>query len=295
MAARELTRSAIQEDLPTIERASRKETVLWTKTAIADILERLHASNSPPTENQVPTEPSSSEISEDYVRDLHAQAVRETTSLILHELQPLIGRLAKSLSDELPDFQSSRSRTSLDKLRTMMEIIAELRSASTAPTFQQFDLEELIQSVCKEESAAGSPVDIQFAGTRPFVIVSDPARIRLALANGLRNAVEATLANSADGAPEPVVITWSSRPEEVWIAILDSGPGLRVDPSRVFSIGTTTKRGHFGMGLPLAQQAISSIGGDLALTNRPPRGAKLELRWPKYRASQTALNASPRP
>jgi len=290
MAARELTRSALKADLPIIERAFRKETVLWTKTAISDILDRLRKSDSEKAEITDQNQGTPIDIPDAFVRDLHAQAVRETTSLILHEVQPLFGRLAKSVRDEVRDFPNSRSRQRIERLIKMLAIIAEIRSASTAPTFQQFDLEELVRTVC-EDVAAGSPIQIQLAGRKPFVIVSDPGRIRLAFENGLRNAVEATAAASTEVIGEPVVVTWGSRPEEIWLAILDGGNGIPVESSRMFRIGTTTKKDHFGMGLPLAQQAIMSIGGDLSLTNRLPQGAKLELHWPIYQANQTAPKA----
>jgi len=82
---------------------------------------------------------------------------------------------------------------------------------------------------------------------------------------------------------EPVAINWGSTDDEYWIAILDSGTGLKGNTQRMFDFGTSTKVKHFGVGLPTARQAMASLGGVTNLSSREPVGARFELRWPRMR------------
>ena len=284
-AARQLLSSAVSEDWPTIEQAARKETVLWIKTAIADIQKRLTPG---PHEEIASTDSAQTErelLNDEYVQDLQVHAVREATELILHEIQPIAAMIGLANRNEITNYENSDSKRHFDTLNQLMTVIAELRATTTRPRFQEFDLEELIGRVCREESQA-TKIKVQLAGSRLSVIVSDPGRLSLALRNGIRNAIEATTRADASPPYEPVVVAWGSRPSEYWIAIMDGGKGLRSNTLRMFDIGSTTKAHHFGMGLPLTRRAIESLGGDVTLSKREPYGAKLEFRWPRFNAEE---------
>ena len=94
------------------------------------------------------------------------------------------------------------------------------------------------------------------------MILSSRNLVHLILANAVRNALEATTGLPAE---EPIVVNWDSTDAEYWVAILDRGRGLPQTMHRVFEIGSTTKKGHLGMGLALAKQAALSLGGRIYL------------------------------
>jgi signal transduction histidine kinase len=129
----------------------------------------------------------------------------------------------------------------------------------------------------------GSLVTVQFAGKGPFLVEGDRTRLWIAIKNGLNNAVEATERVDPPEIRSPVVVNWNKTDVDYWVSILDEGIGLRSNVERIFDIGTTTKKDHFGMGLPMARQALMSMGGDIHLTPRDKVGVKFELRWPRLR------------
>jgi len=287
LAARHLLRSAQQEDLSRIEQALARENVLWTKTALQDVVERLRSAHAPqPTEEAQTSLPAmnavANVVSDEYLSDLHANAIRETTSLLLHEIEPVLGVLSVYANKEVSGYESSKSRIQIDRLNDLLSTIAELRRVSMAPSMQEVELGSLINEVCNAETA-GKAVQVHLAGPTPFGIIGDRARIWVAVTNGLRNAIESTL-SLPNEIQQPIVVNWQQTPDEYWIAILDNGLGLRSNPKRVFDIGSTTKVSHLGMGLPTAQQALATLGGNITLMARESGGAKFEMRWPRYNA-----------
>ena len=109
--------------------------------------------------------------------------------------------------------------------------------------------------------------------------------MKLIVANGLRNAIEAT-ESVADSAKlsNRIVISWGETDRDYWIAIVDWGPGLPLGIDRMFDIGSTTQRGHLGMGLAIAERAALSLTGKVTLTPREDKGARYEFRWPRRTA-----------
>ena len=111
-----------------------------------------------------------------------------------------------------------------------------------------------------------------------MLITSDPDVLRLAIVNGLRNAVEAVGGLSG---PEPhsVVVTWGQTDVDYWVAVRDRGPGLVGPEESAFGIGKTTKRGHRGFGLAIARKAIETLDGACTLQPADGGGARFEVRW----------------
>jgi signal transduction histidine kinase len=107
----------------------------------------------------------------------------------------------------------------------------------------------------------------------------------MALENGLRNAVEATAGHHDDTGLPSVVVTWGTTDRDFYVSVLDRGVGLPGGVHRVFDIGSTTKRGHLGMGLALAKQAVRTLGGRVALRPRKDGGVGYEFRWPRPRGN----------
>jgi C4-dicarboxylate-specific signal transduction histidine kinase len=118
-----------------------------------------------------------------------------------------------------------------------------------------------------------------FEGPEPIVVSADPALLGLALGNGLRNALEAIRSLEGEVPAHPLVVSWGTTDVDAWVAILDKGPGLSGDVNSTFGSARTTKPGHRGLGLHIAQQAISSMEGTLRLTNSLGGGARFEIRW----------------
>jgi signal transduction histidine kinase len=167
----------------------------------------------------------------------------------------------------------------LDRLDELLAAFSRLRRAASAPKTEEFSLDELVQR-CIQETAVPEGVHIQKAGQQPCVVDGDISLISLCLNNGLRNAVEATLATQGDLKALPITVAWGQTDIDCWISIVDLGIGFKGNLQRAVEMGKTTKPGHLGMGLAIANQALTSMAGKLTLVPNQ-RGVRFEMRWPK--------------
>jgi nitrogen fixation/metabolism regulation signal transduction histidine kinase len=210
-------------------------------------------------------------------------SVNETTKLIVHEIAPILGALRLYAREEVPNFDGSRTRIQVERLHQLLRALDGLSHAAVAPTIQEFDLAGLVTEVAVAE-AEGQHVKVDLTGAAPLVVFGDPSLVRIALGNGIRNAVEAVQGTEAKTGASPVVVTWGDTDRDVWVAVLDLGTGPPIAVERAFEIGITTKQDHLGMGLATARQAIRSMSGTVSLLLRSETGgARFEIRWPKPR------------
>jgi signal transduction histidine kinase len=283
LAARFLARHASSDDVDLIDRALRKENVSWVQNALRVALRRGTGQLDSDRSTIAESAEESSSIPDQQVGDIYANALQETTSLLLHEIEPLVGTARLYAQREVPSFEQSKTKKQLDLLDSLLAAISDLRTATKPGKPAEIELWSLVHDVCEQEYQ-GHNIEVQLAGPSPFAVVADRGRLWLALRNGLRNAIEAT--ETIDGQNRyPIVINWNRTDQDFWVSIIDQGIGLRANLDRIFDIGTSSKREHLGMGLPAARQAMLSIGGSIAVTPREQAGVKFEIRWPRYTTS----------
>jgi len=272
--ARYFAGNASASDERVLSECLRREEVSWTRNALQQGLRR--ASGEIEKDIELPT--STNATYEDWREEIKASAIEETTKLLLHEIEPIIGTMRFHAERELPT-ESCETLRQIDRLDRLLEAIATLSQAAAAPRIVSFDLHELIDLRCEEEAVPA--VVIGFAGRQPMVIESDPGLISIALVNGLKNAIEATVDPQITGSKsQPITVTWGDSDRDIWISIADRGAGFLPGIERVWDIGSTTKKDHFGMGLSLARRAMRSLGGDVKLAPREDGGVRFEMRWP---------------
>lgn len=127
---------------------------------------------------------------------------------------------------------------------------------------------------------------------QPVIVDCDAGMMRQALTNLLKNAGEA-VEEASETAPEGwaarVTVTLEAEPEAVCIRIIDNGPGLPADRSRLFEPYVTLKSTGTGLGLPIVKKIVEEHGGSLSLTDAPEgpddkgTGAMAEIRLPRER------------
>ncbi|MEW6160248.1 MAG: HAMP domain-containing sensor histidine kinase [Verrucomicrobiota bacterium] len=270
-AARFLARQGQEDDVPAIQTALTSESNRWAKSAMTKAIAVLR--NQPaPVAAQIGAEGED----ERSIEQIYADAVEETTQRLVHEIRPIVGRLDVYASREVPNYDSTKTKAEWTRLQELLTAIDKLGQAASAPVYKEFDLAELLERIISSETDT-LQCKIQVAGNKPFVMIGAADLIQLVVANAIRNALEAM---EGVAPPEPVVVNWGATDRDYWIAVLDRGRGLPSGFSKVFEIGTTTKKGHLGMGLALARQAALTLNGSILLSPRDPSGAKFEFRWP---------------
>ncbi|WP_172317119.1 sensor histidine kinase [Paraburkholderia solitsugae] len=166
--------------------------------------------------------------------------------------------------------------------------IEDLQSATKATSQEQFDLAAFVDETVDAEQL-DQAVEVLAVGTRPLLVYGVPRLLKLALRNGLRNAVDAskeaqTIAKSRTLDTEHpnipgVVISWGVTDIDCWISVIDSGIGLPNTDTLWFELGTSTKPRHSGFGLAIAKQAMETMDGTIGLEPSSGGGAKFSLTW----------------
>jgi signal transduction histidine kinase len=274
-AARYFADHAGKDHEAELRKALSGETVLWIRTALKRAISRISPADpeadlvSPATQEDLP---------QAFVAQLRTEAIETTAGQLIHEIEPILGTLRLAAEREVPNFEQSDTRQNLDRFDDLIAALSRLRRAAAAPKIEEFALDALVETAVGEVPIPDGLI-VHRRGPHPFVVEGDASLIKLCLSNGLRNAIEATVA-TGDLAARPITITWNGTDVDNWIAIVDNGIGFKGNLKRAFDIGTTTKAGHFGMGLAIADQAMSSLSGTLNLVPSD-RGIRFEMRWPK--------------
>lgn len=196
---------------------------------------------------------------------------------ISHELRSPLARLklAVRLARTAPDRDAA-----LDRIERDVDRIAAL----TGELVETARLEGEVQALQRETMALGQligeavedcymapPHDIRCAVAPDGAIVCDPALLRRAVENVLRNAIR-------HAPPDrPVEITAQCRAGEARIAIRDHGPGVPDDAlERIFAPfyrvdeARDAASGGLGLGLAIARSAVERHGGTITARNAHP-------------------------
>ncbi len=149
------------------------------------------------------------------------------------------------------------------------------------PRRQDVALPALLGDVLRLQGTALPPgvrIETSFDPDLPPV-PADPALLTQAVANVLRNAIEAM--------PDGGTVTVRTRPvvtalrTYAAIEVADAGPGVPPnDLERIFQPFYTTKSKGTGLGLAIARRIAEAHGGEIAVANVRPRGCKFTFLLP---------------
>ncbi len=115
---------------------------------------------------------------------------------------------------------------------------------------------------------------VRFDGDGKMAIRADRELISLALANILRNALEA-------GAAGEITVHIERARKRVRLAVRDTGPGIPPDRlERIFEPFFSTKAGGMGVGLYLAARIIEAHGGKIEVRSREGEGTEFIMHVP---------------
>ncbi|MBC7577645.1 HAMP domain-containing histidine kinase [Tardiphaga sp. vice154] len=275
-AARILGDVGRRGDLPRLHKAQREETVTYVNYALQETIRRLAHEQAP--------EPSTDKadiVSDDVRKQIYGKAMEWITGFLLHEISSPIGLVRLAAKRELGEsWDGSGTQRHLESVARVFDAIERLKNAASVPRPQEFDLSALVDELLDVYSPEVREW-ISTIGSRPFVIKSDPSLVRMVVVNGIRNAVEAQQAASAQPNPHDLTISWGDTDVDYWLAVVDHGGGIKGPIETAFEIGNSTKRNHIGFGLAIARQAVETMIGSLSLAPAKHGGALYTARWRK--------------
>jgi len=130
-----------------------------------------------------------------------------------------------------------------------------------------------------EQEAAQTEVRMVREIERPLRVRADPNLVRHALANLLKNAIDATSQRPEEGTI--ALKAWKEN-QEVRITVKDNGPGIpAAEVNRVFEPFFSTKKSGTGLGLTLVQQIVNEHGGSIGCTSTQGEGTMFKLSIPE--------------
>jgi signal transduction histidine kinase len=275
-AARFFAAHATAAEEQALREAAARETVTWIKSALRRAVARVS-----PTAQRADSLASvdTDELPKGFAAQIFAEALETTTAQLLHEVEPILGSLRLSAESEISNFAQSNTKQNLDRLDEFLSALGRLRRAASAPKIDEFALDEAVGR-CIDELVRPEGLRLLRAGPTPCVVDGDSSLVSLSISNGLRNAVEASVAANAPLEDVPITVSWGATDIDYWFSIVDQGIGFKGVIQKAFDIGSTTKEGHLGMGLAIVQQSMESLGGRVTLVPNE-RGVRFELRWPK--------------
>jgi len=112
------------------------------------------------------------------------------------------------------------------------------------------------------------------------LVTADRVQLQQVILNLIVNAIDA-MSGVGDRPRELVVSSGLSDPDDVFVEVRDSGPGL--DPgnlNRLFDSFYTTKPDGMGMGLSISRSIVEAHDGRLWATPNEPHGAVFRFTLP---------------
>ena len=211
---------------------------------------------------------------------------RRFVSDVSHELRtPLTALLAEAsiieagLDGLSPDARRAgellvadvrRLRVLVDDLMELSRFDAKAEQAELEPT----DLGQAVRSIV----AARLPSAAIQVPVEPVVVAADVRRLDRIVGNLLDNARQ--------HAPDaPVEVTVGATAREALVTVADRGPGVPLDAlahlfDRFYKADASRHAGSSGLGLAIAGEHATLLGGALRAANRPGGGLEVTLRLP---------------
>ncbi|MCM3873906.1 MAG: PAS domain S-box protein [Pyrinomonadaceae bacterium] len=220
--------------------------------------------------------------------------VGEMTASIAHEVnQPIAaavtnaGACLRWLAAQPPDME--KARLALDRIvrdgSRASEVIRRVRALvkKVPPRADLFDINDAVLEVIAmaQSELQKLPVDLRTRLSSDVPLVTaDRVQLQQVILNLIVNAIDA-MSGVGDGSRELVVGSGRSDPDDVFVEVRDSGPGL--DPAslnRLFDSFYSTKPDGMGMGLSISRSIVEAHGGRLWAMPNEPHGAVFRFTLP---------------
>jgi|GEM_PF-494956 len=225
------------------------------------------------------------EMKEREVRTGQLAAIGEMAARVAHEIRnPLVNigllarQIVKSLSPE--DSRYQNAGTIVGEVMRLERILTDVVDFSkpATPNKLPIDLDAIVDQVTDFVKPQLSERHIQLErlqeGPLPQ-IAADPAQIKQALLNIVKNAMEAV---NRDGR---ITIATRADADMVTVDVIDTGPGIMdYVVENMYNLFYTTKQGGSGLGLAITRKIIEDHRGLLSVKSLPGEGTSFSVRLP---------------
>ena len=144
---------------------------------------------------------------------------------------------------------------------------------------------ETIELLRPEIENRGLSIEEKLARQLPTAAL-DPAQIKQALVNLIKNAMQATTKGGV------LTVETGSGAEGVWVSIGDTGCGIPADQlNRIFEPFFTTKKKGSGLGLMIVQRIVREHGGLVKLESHVGQGTTFRIWLPLHERQPRLLEA----
>ena len=224
-------------------------------------------------------------------------ALGELTASIAHEVnQPLAAVVTNAeaclrwLDRDIPNLTEARGavRSIISDGNRSGEVIKRVRALVKKAATQKVPLSindvvsEVVALVQHELVSRRISLRLELASAMPLVL-ADRIQLQQVILNLVINGIEA-MQSLTDRSRELVIRTRHNDPDQIQLAVRDSGVGLAADDaSRLFEAFFTTKAGGMGMGLSICRSIIDAHGGRLSASNNAGPGATFQFTLPQHR------------
>lgn len=214
---------------------------------------------------------------------LHSQDMERHK--ICHEIRNPLTLLSSTLQlieSQHPEVRSFDYWDSLcQDLEYMMHLLEEfsLFNNSTTLHLETFSFRSFMEKIVLSFAASCANTDVEFTSQLDDlpVITGDPVKLRQALLNLLKNAVEAI-----HGSGSVALKAWSLD-NQIHIRIQDTGCGISEEQMKeIFTPFFTSKSSGTGLGLPVVQNIVSAHHGTVSVYSRAGYGTTFEVVLPVH-------------
>src|SRR5438067_667575 len=185
---------------------------------------------------------------------------------------------------DLDEVQQALRRIVRDGTRAG-EVIGRVRTLvkKVPPRLDRFDINEAIREVIPliQAELQRNRVGLQTGLANDLPLVpGDRVQLQQVIVNLIVNALDA-MAGVSDGIRELTIASGAAAPNDVFVEVQDTGPGLdSASLDRLFQSFYTTKPDGMGMGLAINRSIVEAHGGRLSATPNEPRGAVFRMTLP---------------
>ena len=211
-----------------------------------------------------------------------AHEIKNPLTPIQLSAERLQHKLATKLAPEDAEILARSTQTIVNQVTALKRMVDAFSQYARAPepSMKALDLNKLVREVLTLYESLGSGIRLELAPQLPPVI-GDTIQMRQVIHNLLQNAQDAL----ADTPDPSIVIVSEATANTVRFSVTDNGSGFPEHlMKRVFEPYVTTKPKGTGLGLVIVKKIVEEHGGEIAISNLVPRGARVTLSFPAVAA-----------